>query len=61
MVIHSENCSDKESVGIKEKMLKPQSKVLKDILGEIKPIPSNTEEKSLEQWEEEEDRKIEGF
>ena len=39
-------------------MLKPQSKVLKDILGEIKPIPSNTEEKSLEQWEEEEKRRV---
>ena len=39
-------------------MLKPQSEVFKDILGEITPILSNPEEKSLEQWEEENKRRI---
>ena len=36
----------------------PQSEVFKDIMGDIKPIPSNTEEKSLGQWEEEENRRV---
>ena len=58
MVIHSEKCSDKAPKSNKEKKLMPQSEVFKEIMEEIRPIPSNTEEKSLEQWEEEENRRV---
>ena len=55
MVIHSDKCSDKVPEGNREKISISQSKVFKDTLEGIAPIPNNMEVEMLKQWDEERD------